>query len=200
MNRARKVPVTITIVAINIIVFFILSLGGQTENVYYMLNKGAMYTPYVLEGEYYRMFTCIFMHFGFEHLISNMFSLVVMGYHLEPVLGSVKTGLLFVVSGLGGNVLSLIMEMNATNPPVSAGASGAIFGLTGALLTLTCIHRGRVGDVTWKGMLLMVALSLYTGFANEGVDNAAHIGGLIAGILLTLIVGWKLHNNKSSRV
>lgn len=195
MERAKYAPATITFAAINILVFIVLSFGGQTEDVYYLLEHGAMYTPFIMEGEYYRMFISIFLHFGFEHLMNNMITLVVFGYNLEPVLGSVKTVLIYLISGIGGNVLSLITEMSEVNPAVSAGASGAIFGLTGSLLCLTLIHRGRIGDVTRRGMLIMVALSLYTGYTNEGVDNMAHIGGLITGILLTLIVGWKLNIN-----
>lgn len=195
MERAKRAPVTITLAVINVLVFLVLSFGGQTEDAYYMLNHGAMYTPLILQGEYYRMFTSIFLHFGIEHLMNNMITLVVFGYNLEPVLGSVKTAILFVISGLGGNVLSLITELAEINPAVSAGASGAIFGLTGSLLCLTIIHRGCIGDVTRRGMIIMVALSLYNGCTSKGIDNMAHIGGLVTGILLTLIVGWKLNIN-----
>lgn len=200
MEITKKAPVTITFAAINILIFLILSFGGQTEDVYYMLEHGAMYTPLVLEGEYYRIFTSVFLHFGMEHLASNMLSLIVIGMNLEPVLGSVKTALIFVISGLGGNALSLITDLAETNPAVSAGASGAIFGLTGALLCLTLIYRGRIGNVTPRGMILMVGLSLYTGYTSDGIDNMAHIGGLITGILLTLILGRKLNTNGGSLV
>jgi len=196
MERAKQAPVTITFAAINVLVFLFLSFGGQTEDAYYMLQHGAMYTPFILEGEYYRMFTSIFLHFGFEHLLSNMLTLIVFGYNLEPVLGSVRTALIFVISGLGGNVLSLVCELSEVNPAVSAGASGAIFGFTGALLCLTLIHHGRVGDVTLRGLIIMIALSLYNGYTSDGVDNLAHIGGLVTGILLTLIFGWKINGNR----
>lgn len=195
MVKAKQAPVTNALTIINVVVFFILSFGGQTEDVYYMLDHGAMYTPLFMQGEYYRIFTSIFLHFGIEHLVNNMITLVVFGYNLEPVLGSVKTAIIFLISGLGGNVLSLITELYGASPAVSAGASGAIFGLTGSLLCLTLIHRGRIGDVTPRGMIIMVALSLYNGYTSEGVDNMAHIGGLITGILLTLLVGWKLKMN-----
>jgi len=160
-----------------------------------MLDHGAMYTPFFMQGEYYRILTSIFLHFGIQHLMNNMITLVVFGYNLEPVLGSVKTAIIFLVSGIGGNVLSMIAELHGASPAVSAGASGAIFGLTGSLLCLTLIHRGRIGGVTLRGMIIMVALSLYNGYASEGVDNMAHIGGLVTGVLLTLIVGWKLKMN-----
>ena len=96
--------------------------------------------------------------------------------------------------------MSFITELTETNPAVSAGASGAIFGLTGALLCLTLMYRGRIGNVTPRGMILMVGLSLYTGYTSDGIDNMAHIGGLITGILLTLILGRKLNTNDGSRV
>lgn len=200
MEITKKAPVTITFAVINILIFLILSFGGQTEDAYYMLGHGAMYTPLMLEGEYYRIFTSMFLHFGMEHLASNMLSLIVIGMNLEPVLGSVKTALIFVISGLGGNALSFITELTETNPAVSAGASGAIFGLTGALLCLTLMYRGRIGNVTPRGMILMVGLSLYTGYTSDGIDNMAHIGGLITGILLTLILGRKLNINYGPHV
>ncbi len=199
MERAKQAPVTITFAVINVLVFLVLSFGGQTEDAYYMLEHGAMYTPFIMEGEHYRMFTSMFLHFGMEHLLSNMLTLIVFGYYLEPVLGSVKTALIYIISGLGGNALSLVVDLSEVNPAVSAGASGAIFGLTGALLCLTLIHRGRIGNVTRHGMIIMIALSLYNGYTSEGIDNMAHIGGLITGILLTLIVGWKLNINNRPR-
>lgn len=196
METVKRAPVTIVLTLINIVVFLLLSFGGQPENEYYMLAHGAMYTPGLEREEYYRLFTSIFMHFGIEHLVNNMLVLVVIGTRLEPVLGSFRTALLFVCSGLAGNIVSLFIETEPNVIIVSAGASGAVFGFSGALLCLTLMYRGSIGSITWKGMLLMVALNLYAGYSSERVNNAAHIGGLIAGILITLLVGWNLNKNK----
>lgn len=180
---------TIVLVVINVLVFFGLSFGGMTEDALYMLEHGAMYAPYVVEyGEYYRMFTSMFLHFGFAHLINNMVTLIIYGRNVEPVVGKTRFCLIYFISGLGGNLLSLMGELVTGDYVVSAGASGAIFGLTGSLLALTIIYRGRVGQVSTRDMVIMIALSLYLGFTSDGVDNLAHIGGLICGFLVTLLV------------
>ena len=180
---------TIILAAINGIVFFMLSFGGITEDTYYMLENGAMYVPYIMEnGEYYRLFTSMFLHFGFSHLLNNMVTLLVMGRYVEPIVGKVRLLILYFVSGLGGNLLSYFEEITTGNYTVSAGASGAIFGITGALFALTIIYRGRIGHLTPRDMAIMVGISLYLGFASEGVDNLAHIGGLICGFLMTVLM------------
>ncbi len=180
---------TIILTVINVIMFFVLSFGGMTEDALYMLENGAMYVPYVIEnGEYYRLFTSMFLHFGFSHLLNNMVTLVIIGRNVEPVVGKVRFFIIYFLSGLGGNILSFAGELISGDYAVSAGASGAIFGLTGALLALTIIYRGRVGQVTSRDMVIMIVLSLYIGFTSQGVDNLAHIGGLICGFIVTLFV------------
>lgn len=180
---------TIILAIVNIVVFFGLSFGGITEDAVYMLEHGAMYVPYIMEqGEYYRLFTSMFLHFGFSHLLNNMVTLVIMGRYLEPLVGKVRFLLIYLLSGLGGNLLSGFVEYMTEDYAVSAGASGAIFGLTGALLGLTVIYHGRVGRLTFRDVLLIAVLSLYQGFVSRGVDNLAHIGGLLAGFILTLLL------------
>ena len=161
----------------------------MTESAAYMLEHGAMYVPYIIEnGEYFRLFTSMFLHFGFSHLLNNMVTLVIMGRYVEPVVGKVRFLVIYVLSGLGGNLLSYVGEAVTGEYAVSAGASGAIFGITGSLLALTMIYRGRVGQITSRDMVIMIGISLYLGFTSQGVDNLAHIGGLITGLLVTLLV------------
>ena len=188
--EGRRAPVcTIALVVINVVVFVVLSFGGRTEDALYMVDHGAMYVPYFLiDQEYYRIFTCMFLHFGFEHLMNNMVTLLIVGRYLEPVVGKVRFVIIYLVSGLGGSVLSLIGELRTGDYAVSAGASGAIFGLTGALLSLAILNRGRIAGLTKQGIILMTVLSLYNGFASEGVDNLAHIGGLVCGFLVTFLL------------
>ena len=183
--------------AINVIVFILLSFGGATEDAYYMYEKGAMFVPAILyDQEYYRMFTSMFMHFGFEHLLNNMVSLLIIGKYVEPLVGKVKFLLIYLLSGIGGNVLSFFLETYTMDYAVSAGASGAVFGLTGSLLCLVLLNRGRIGTITKQGMIFMVVLSLYNGFSSPGVDNAAHVGGLVAGFLLTGILCWNFYRKR----
>lgn len=189
MGNRKNTIFTITMAGINVIVFFHLSFGGMTEDALYMLDHGAMYPPsFILNKEYYRIFTSMFLHFGFEHLMNNMVTLLVLGRYIEPIVGKVKFLIIYIVSGLGGNILSLLGELYTGDYAVSAGASGAVFGLTGALLCLTILNRGQIAGITKQGMLFMVGISLYNGFVSAGVDNLAHIGGLICGFFITLLL------------
>lgn len=192
----KKAPCTIVLAAVNIVVFLFLSFQGMTEDVGFMLEHGAMYTPDIIyAGKYEELFTCMFLHYGFEHLMNNMIALVLMGWQLEQELGRVKYVLLYLVSGFAGNLLSLITELHTEEYAVSAGASGAVFGIIGALFYIAIRNHGRVGNVSGKGILFMMAISLYHGFTSGGINNSAHIGGAAAGFVLAVI----LYRKKQSR-
>lgn len=188
----KKAICTILLVAANVIVFFYLSFQGMTEDAGFMLQHGAMYVPYMLEmKEYYRLVSSMFLHFGFEHLMNNMLLLAVIGWNLELEIGKAKFLIIYFVSGLCGNVLSALLDVQTGDYAVSAGASGAIFGIIGALLYVAIRNRGRIGEISGKGLLFMIGLSLYFGFTSEGVDNLAHIGGVLSGFLLAVLLYWK---------
>lgn len=185
----KKSYYTIALVAVNIIVFLGLSFVGATEDGYFMLEHGAMYTPYVLlDGEYYRLFTSMFLHFGINHLLNNMITLAVLGWIMEAEIGKVKYLLIYFIGGLGGNLLSLALEVRSGEYAVSAGASGAIFAVVGGLLYMAIRNRGRIGNVSGRGLVFMAVLTLYNGFTSTGVDNAAHIGGFLTGLVLAVIL------------
>ena len=133
----------------------------------------------------------MFMHFGFEHLVNNMVMLLVIGFTLEREIGTIKFLIIYLFSGLGGNLLSAVWDMMSGSFAVSAGASGAVFGIVGALLYVAIRNRGRIGDVSGRGLAFMVILSLYYGFTSGGVDNFAHIGGLLSGFILSTLLYWK---------
>lgn len=199
MKKQKKPICMILLMVANICVFFLLSMGGRTEDALYMYENGAMYVPsFFEEEEYYRIFSSMFLHFGFDHLINNMLTLLVVGRRLESVVGHVRFAVIYMLSGVGGNMLSMVWELYTENYVISAGASGAIFGLTGALLSLTILNRGYVAGVTRGEMLIIIGISLYNGFANPGVNNAAHIGGLIAGFLITFLLCPKGHAKRGS--
>ena len=180
---------TTGLIVINVLVFFLLSLRGDTESGYFMLQYGAMYEPLVTDGhEYYRLITSLFLHFGIQHLLNNMVMLGALGYQLENEIGRIKFLLIYFISGIGGNLCSLYWNVSHGEQVISAGASGAIFGLMGALLYIVAVNRGRLGRLSGRGVLIMVALSLYFGLTSSGVDNSAHIGGLIWGILITVLL------------
>lgn len=184
-----KALCTIILAAVNIIVFFVLSFQGMTEDGAFMLEQGAMYVPSIIYGgEYYRLVTSMFMHFGFQHLLNNMIMLLAIGWNLEREIGKIKFTLIYFLSGLCGSILSAMADIYTQEFAVSAGASGAIFGITGALIYIALYNHGRVGNVYGRGLVFSVALSLYLGFTSGGVDNLAHIGGLLSGFLLAVIL------------
>lgn len=189
MRRRSEALCTTVLIVINVAVFLILSMLGNTEDAVFMLHHGAMYEPLVTEGqEYYRLFTCMFLHFGITHLMNNMVMLGALGWNLEVEIGKIRFIIIYFISGLGGNILSLIAGISAGEVVVSAGASGAVFGLMGALLYVVIANRGRLGRLSGRGMIFMVILSLYFGLTSSGVDNMAHIGGLICGFFLAVIL------------
>ena len=189
MEEIKKEPVTVLLILINTLIFLVVEFTGGSENGQHMLECGADYAPLILEqGQWYRMFSSMFLHFGAPHLINNMLVLFVLGQRLEPVTGKIKFFLIYIFGGLGGNMLSLFFDMYAGNASLSAGASGAVFAVMGGMIYVIIRHRGRVADLTVRQMLIMAAFSLYFGFASEGVDNVAHIGGLLSGFLIAVIL------------
>lgn len=199
MPIKKRPIITIGIIAINILVFVWLSFFGMTEDGSYMLEHGAMFVPLVLGNhEYYRLITSIFLHFGFAHLMNNMVMLFFLGSILEEEIGSFKYLLLYFVSGVAGNILSAFMDLKTGEFVISAGASGAIFGVIGALLIIVTKNHGHLRTLDGRGMVFIVVCSLYHGFISTGVDNMAHIGGLLSGILLAFILYRKRQSKRST--
>lgn len=186
-DELRKEPITAIFMFLNVLVFFISEIMGGSQDISVMLNAGAAYTPYILEGEYYRLFTCMFLHFGIEHLVNNMLVLFVLGGKAERTLGKIRFIVIYLLGGLFGNILSLMLELRSYEYAVSAGASGAVFAVLGALIYIVIRNKGHVEDLSIRQILIMAAFSLYLGFTSTGVDNAAHIGGLLSGFVLTML-------------
>ena len=188
MEEIKKEPVTVLLILLNTLIFLIVEFTGGSENGHHMMECGAAYAPLILEqGQWYRVFSSMFLHFGAPHLINNMMVLFVLGQRLEPAVGRLRFLLIYIAGGLGGNFISLFWDMRTGDYSVSAGASGAVFAVMGGMIYVIIRHRGRVADLTMKQMLIMAAFSLYFGFASEGVDNAAHAGGLLCGFLAAVI-------------
>lgn len=189
LEEIRKEPVTVLFILLNVIVFLIVDFTGGSENVGHMVACGAAYTPFILEKqEYFRLFTSMFLHFGISHLANNMLLLFVFGQRLEPVVGKLRFALIYIIGGVGGNVVSLFLEIIKENYAVSAGASGAIFAAMGAIVFVVIYERGKIPDLSKRQVLFLAFFSLYFGFTSTGVDNAAHVGGLICGFLAALLL------------
>ena len=181
--------VTCTLIVVNVMYFLFLETAGSSRDSYFMLLWGAMYEPAVVQGgQYWRLLTSVFMHFGIEHITNNMLILYLLGGHLERALGRIRYLFFYLLCGAGANVVSLALHMRQERSVVSAGASGAIFGVIGGLIYVAAANRGRLEDLTARQLTFLAALSLYFGFTSTGVDNAAHAGGLILGVLLAAVL------------
>lgn len=183
-RRRQKCIMNLIIIAVNVILFLAAEATGGSENTEHMVRLGASYTPLVEGGEYWRLFTSMFLHFGLAHLLNNMVLLFFLGDYMERFLGKVRYLILYLGGGILGNIFSYWSELQQGRQVVSAGASGAIFAVLGGLVVLLLIHRGRLEDLSLPRVLLMAALSLYVGFRSAGVDGFAHLGGFLGGALL----------------
>ncbi len=191
MREKSKLPiVTVILVGINVLMYVYAECKGSSYDADLMLELGASYEPLILEQhEYYRLITHFFLHFGFEHLANNMFSLLVLGYTLERVMGPVRYGVLYFLSGILAGLTSIVYNVYISGGyAVSCGASGAVYGLTGALLILLIFgSRGRKSTELVR-YLLYIGLSIYSGAMDPSIDNAAHVGGFVFGALICLIM------------
>ena len=176
----RGCSVTIALVAMNIIIYMYCTYAGEV-----VYNIGCMDAERVLlDGEYYRFFTSMFMHGGIDHIFSNMIFLAALGEMLERVIGHVRFTVLYLISGVGGSLFSVANVVLSGNRYTAIGASGAVFGLIGAMLILVVINNGHYQGISIKRMLFAIAYMVYSGIRTERVDNAAHVGGLIFGVLI----------------
>ena len=151
-----------------------------------MLMYGAMNPFYVLHNqEWYRLFSCIFLHFGIEHLANNMLLLFLLGQIFERAVGTTRFFGIYMGSGLAGSFLSFFYMCLMGQNKIVAGASGAIFGLIGGMIVVIICNKGYYSGISTKRMLFMAGLTLYFGFRSAGTDNVGHLGGLIAGFILT---------------
>lgn len=191
-SRKDKAYVTWGIMLVNVVYFLFLDLTGSSEDSMYMLAHGAMYVPFVLGGEYFRLLTSMFMHFGISHLVNNMLILFVLGNYMEKAMGRIRYLLFYLCCGIGANLAELgwyflLLQKNGySQDVVSAGASGAIFGVAGGLLYIVIANRGRLEDLTSRRMAAMIILSLYLGFRSVETDNLAHIAGVVVGFVLSV--------------
>ena len=176
--------ITYAILAINIIVFVIPLLYGQSET---MVAQFCVHGPSVRYGHYYRLFTGMFLHGSILHLIFNSYALYVIGSQIESFLGKFKFLIIYLVGGLMGSLFSITFNGNMA----SIGASGAIFGLMGALVYFGYHYRVYLGNVIKSQIIPLIVFNLVLGFVMSGVDNSAHIGGLIGGTLATISLGIK---------
>ena len=186
--KMKKPYVTYALIGINTIIFII----SMFINI---LPLFAVNRYFIVHGEYYRLITGIFLHNGVIHLMCNMYSLYVIGTQLESFLGKIKYLIVYLLSGLAGSVLSIYFSNS-----FSVGASGAIFGLLGSLLYFGYHYRVYLDSVIKSQIIPLIIFNLMLGFMLRGIDNWAHIGGLIGGVFSTMAVGIKYKSEKYEMV
>lgn len=193
----KKPIVTYSLIFICILVFILMYVlgNGSTDN-YTLLVFGANVDTLTKNGDYYRLFTSMFLHIGILHLLCNMYSLYIIGKEVENVFGKVKYLIIYLLSGIAGSILSLAFNHNT----ICAGASGAIFGLLGALLYFGYYYRTYLGATLTRSIIPVIVLNLIIGFTSSGIDNAAHIGGLVGGILIAMAVGVPDKSNNNNKI
>lgn len=187
--RRKSIIVTYAIIVINIIVYLLQYMGVIP------IYKYAMSGELLREGNYWVVLTSCFMHAGIIHLFCNMYSLYVIGVQLETVLGKIKFIVVYLISAIIASLASGVL-----NSGLSVGASGAIFGLIGALIYFGYHYRLYLGNVIVSQLVPIVLLNLVIGFMLPGIDNYAHIGGLIGGVFAGMIVGIEGKTDKSDRI
>lgn len=194
--KPKKPIITVSLIIINVIVFILMYiLGKGSQDAFTLIKFGAFQKDLILGGEYYRLITSAFLHIGIFHLLFNCYALYVIGRQLESFLGKIKFLIIYLVSVLCGSLMSMIFPIS-----ISAGASGAIFGLLGSLLYFGYNYRVYLGTVLKSQIIPLILINLIFGFMVSGINNAAHIGGLIGGILITMSLGIKYKSKKSEQI
>ena len=176
--------VNICLVTVNVIVFMICTFTGEL-----LYNKGAFGVKEIMnDRSYYRLFTSMFLHSDIQHLFSNMIVLYYVGEIVEKKIGHVPYMIVYFLSGIAGDIFSMGYELLSEDYYSSVGASGAVFGVEGALLLLIILHHGKLEYMTAGRLAFAIVFSLYCGFTSTYINNAAHIGGVLMGFATTAVI------------
>lgn len=178
--------VTMSIIGINIILYIITAIMSKNIldiNAYVLLYMGGNYGALVSHGQVWRLLTCAFLHGGLIHILCNMYALYALGPQVEILFGRVKYILIYFFSAIGGSLLSYKFSPSS----LSIGASGAIFGLFGAMVVFVLKYKDRIPKRVLNNLFGVIILNLLIGFNLQGIDNFAHIGGLLVGALVAFL-------------
>lgn len=196
-----QAPVTAALLATSIAIYLLTTFSGGSENVETLLEYGASYAPLVSHGQYWRLVTPMFLHAGPAHLLLNMFVLYALGVLAEPLYGHGRFAVIYVASGIGGSALSVWRSLS-----VAVGASGALMGIAGALIVVGWRYGAGLPPrlrrllvrllpplillelASGWGLTRLVRILPFLGHHVAGVDNWAHLGGLLTGLLLAVLI------------
>ncbi len=189
--------ITHIIMAINVVIFILMvSIGGASSitdpSIHLLLSFGASSRSSVFEGgEIWRLLASNYIHIGLPHLLFNMWCLYSIGEALEYYMGSMFFVIIYTASGIIGSLASCLYYFNSYPSIVSAGASGAVFGIAGALLVTTIYLRMKYGksefNFDYSSIIFFIGFNIVYGLNMPGIDNACHMGGLFSGMLLGLL-------------
>lgn len=181
---------TYIFIGIQIFIFLLMELFGSSRNTFILILFGAKYTPLILEGQWWRLITPMFLHIGIIHLLMNSMALYFLGTTVERIFGRFRFLCIFLLAGFMGNVASFVFSPQS----ISAGASGGIFGLFGALLFFGLVHPRPFFRTMGANIITLVGINLLIGFL-PGIDFAGHLGGLVGGFLAAAIVSLPREKN-----
>ncbi|MFD2046070.1 rhomboid family intramembrane serine protease [Ornithinibacillus salinisoli] len=188
-----KPIVTYLLLAVNLVMYLLIEMMGSSTNTETLITYGAKYNPAIIDGEWWRIISSMFLHIGFIHLFMNMLAVYYLGTLVEKIYGSWRFITIYFLAGIGGGITSFALTIN-----VSAGASGALFGLFGALLYFGLNYRRVFFQTIGSGLLVLIGINVIMGFMIPQIDSAAHIGGLIAGFIAAAVV--QLPKNRKKRI
>lgn len=194
-NVKRPWGLSQVLVVINVIVFGVMWLTDHSLSTQTLVNFGAKLNYRIIDGEWYRLITPMFLHVDLFHLLFNCTALLSFGTETEMIFGKKKFLIIYFVSGLCGSIGSFLYS-----PTVSVGASGAIFGLIGANLYLLTLNRELYKRVFGNSVIAILVINILYGLSNSSIDDSAHIAGLIGGFLITWSIGYlhqKVFNYKN---
>ncbi len=182
-----KPYVTWGLLAVIAVMHLIAEASGGSEDPGVLRNLGAMDGQGIAAGESWRLFAAMFLHSGWMHLGLNCFGLFIFGQQLEQLYGRSRFTVIYVLAGLAGSVTSYALSLSLVSNAIGVGASGAVFGVLGGLVAFFLTHRNQLGDMgrrTLVGLLVLAGVNLLYGLVTTGVDNYAHIGGFVCGVVL----------------
>mgnify|MGYP004700812021 FL=1 len=175
--------VTISLVIANIAVYIFCTIQGDM-----LYNMGSLSVVDIIDRqEYYRVLTSMFLHAGPQHIWGNMIFLAALGDMLERSIGHGRFFTIYMLAGIGGNLLSMGRELVTGQFCSTVGASGAVFGLIGALILFICRNNGNYGEVSLRRMILALVYLFYSGMQSETTNNAAHLGGFVVGFIVMAV-------------
>ncbi len=193
--KPKKIVITNIIVVICIILYFLSMLLVYEDGSSVLLAIGNNNYRSLQQGQLYRLILSAFLHVNLVHLLCNMYALVAIGSQLENFIGKTKYTLVFLGSAIVGNLFSAVISNN-----MSVGASGAIFGLLGAILYFGYHYRLYLGSIIKTRIIPVIVINLLLGFIMPGIDNAAHFGGLVGGYLVIMALGLKDKTDTSEKI